>query len=194
MTAETDDTEHGNEQDIALNKPRKGYQGMEKVVILSAARTPIGAYCGGLKDVPAYKLAALVLNEALKRANIKPEMVDDVIIGSAYQNGECANGARMALLEAGWPDSVPGVVLDRRCCSGLDSIWIGAMKIQTGNADVIVAGGMDSMSQAELYISGEIKWGLGGIPHWKSLRSCVLFILMASALQAILLPRMTVRL
>ncbi len=140
---------------------------MEKVVILSAARTPIGAYCGGLKDVPAYKLAALVLNEALKRANIKPEIVDDVIIGSAYQNGECANGARMALLEAGWPDSVPGVVLDRRCCSGLDSVWIGAMKIQTGNADVIVAGGMDSMSQAELYIPGEIKWGLGGKFHEK---------------------------
>jgi acetyl-CoA C-acetyltransferase len=140
---------------------------MEEVVILSAARTPIGAYGGGLRDVPAYRLAALALNEALKRANIKPEMVDDVILGSAYQNGECANGARMALLEAGWPDSVPGVVVDRRCCSGLDSIWIGAMKIQTGNADVIVAGGMDSMSQAELYIPGEIKWGLGGKFHEK---------------------------
>jgi acetyl-CoA C-acetyltransferase len=140
---------------------------MEKVVIVSAARTPIGAYCGELRDVPAYRLAALVLNESLRRANIKPEMVDDVIMGSAYQNGECANGARMALLEAGWPDSVPGVVLDRRCCSGLDSIWFAAMKIQTGNADVIVAGGMESMSQAELYIPGEIKWGLGGKSHEK---------------------------
>ena len=140
---------------------------METVVILSAARTPIGAYCGGLKDVPAYKLAAVVLNEALKRAKVKPEMVDDVIMGSAYQNGECANGARMALLEAGWPDNVGGVVLDRRCCSGLESIWIGAMKIQTGNADIVVAGGMDSMRQAELHIPGDIKWGLGGKNHEK---------------------------
>ena len=68
----------------------------------------------------------------------------------------------MALLEAGWPHEVPGVTLDRRCCSGLDAIFFGVMKIQTDNADIIVAGGMDSMSQAELYIPGDIKWGLGG--------------------------------
>jgi acetyl-CoA C-acetyltransferase len=68
----------------------------------------------------------------------------------------------MALLEAGWPHEIPGVTLDRRCCSGLDAIFFGVMKIQTGNADIIVAGGMDSMSQAELYIPGDIKWGLGG--------------------------------
>jgi len=80
----------------------------------------------------------------------------------SYQSGECANGARMALLEAGWPVEVPGVTLDRRCCSGLDAVFFGVMKIQTGNGDIIVAGGMDSMSQAELYIPGYIKWGLGG--------------------------------
>jgi len=135
---------------------------MEKVVILSAVRTPIGAYCGGLKDVPSYKLAAAVLNEAVKRAKVQPEMVEDIIMGSAYQNGEVANGARMALLEAGWPDYVPGVTLDRRCCSGLDAVFFAAMKVQTGNADIIVAGGLESMSQAELYIPGDIKWGLGG--------------------------------
>jgi acetyl-CoA C-acetyltransferase len=83
-------------------------------------------------------------------------------MGQSYQNGECANGARMALLEAGWPHEVPGVTLDRRCCSGLDAIFFGVMKIQTGNADIIVAGGMESMSQAELYMPGDIKWGLGG--------------------------------
>ncbi len=83
-------------------------------------------------------------------------------MGQSYQNGECANGARMALLEAGWPTEVPGVTLDRRCCSGLDAIFFGVMKIQTDNADIVVAGGMDSMSQAELYIPGDIKWGLGG--------------------------------
>jgi acetyl-CoA C-acetyltransferase len=135
---------------------------MGEVVIVSGLRTPIGSYGGTLKNVPVYKLAAHVLNEVVKRANLEPSVVDDVIMGQSYQNGECANGARMALLEAGWPVEVPGVTLDRRCCSGLDAIFFGVMKIQTGNADVIVAGGMDSMSQAELYIPGDIRWGLGG--------------------------------
>ena len=140
---------------------------MENVVILSCVRTPIGAYGGSLKDIPVYKLGAIVLEELVKRAKIDPAQVEDVIMGTSYQNGECANGARMAVLEAGWPDSVPGVVLDRRCCSGLDAIFFGAMKIQTGNADIIIAGGMDSMSQAELYIPGDLKWGLGGKNHEK---------------------------
>jgi acetyl-CoA C-acetyltransferase len=140
---------------------------MENVVILSCVRTPIGAYGGSLKDVPVYKLGAVVLQEAVKRVNVDPAQVDDVIMGTAYQNGECANGARMAVLEAGWPDTVPGMVLDRRCCSGLESIFYGAMKIQTGNADIVIAGGMDSMSQAELYVPGNIKWGLGGKSHEK---------------------------
>ena len=135
---------------------------MEDVVIVSGVRTPIGSYGGTLRDVPVYKLGSLVLNEAAKRAGVDPDMVDDVIMGQAYQNGECANGARMALLEAGWPNEIPGVTLDSRCCSGLEAIFFGVMKIQTGNADIIVAGGMDSMSRAELYIPGEIKWGLGG--------------------------------
>ena len=135
---------------------------MENVVIASGVRTPIGAYGGTLRDIPVYKLASLVLNEAVERSKIHPAQVDDVIMGQSYQNGECANGARMALLDAGWPDSVPGVTIDRRCCSGLDAIFFGVMKIQTGNADIVVAGGMDSMSRGELYIPGEIKWGLGG--------------------------------
>ena len=135
---------------------------MKNVVIVSGVRAPIGRYGGSLKDLPVYKFTSLVLNEAVKRAKVEPAWVDDVIMGQSYQNGECANGARMALLEAGWPHEVPGVTLDRRCCSGLDAIFFGVMKIQTDNADIIVAGGMDSMSQAELYIPGDIKWGLGG--------------------------------
>ena len=135
---------------------------MKDVVIASGVRTPIGRYGGSLRDMPVYKFTSLVLNEALKRAHLEPALVDDVIMGQSYQNGECANGARMALLEAGWPNEVPGVTLDRRCCSGLDAIFFGVMKIQTDNADIVVAGGMDSMSQAELYIPGDIKWGLGG--------------------------------
>lgn len=140
---------------------------MEKVVILSGVRTAIGGYGGALKDVPVHRLGGFVLAEAAKQANVDPSMIDDVIMGTSYQNGECANGARMSVLEAGWPDTVPGVVLDRRCCSGVDSVFFGAMKIQTGNAEVVVAGGMDSMSQAELYIPGDIKWGLGGKRHEK---------------------------
>ncbi|MBW1802942.1 MAG: thiolase family protein [Deltaproteobacteria bacterium] len=135
---------------------------MENVVIVSGVRTPIGAYGGAMRHIHVSAFTAPVLNEAVKRARIDPGQVDDVIMGQAYQNGECANGARMALLAAGWPDHVPGVTMDRRCCSGLDAIFFGVMKIQTGNADIIVAGGMDSMSQAEMYVPGDIKWGLGG--------------------------------
>ena len=140
---------------------------MENVVFISCARTPIGAYGGALKDVPVYRLGSLVLQAAVKKAGIDPAIIDDVIMGSAYQNGECANGARMAVLDAGWVDTVPGVMLDRRCCSGLESIFYGAMKIQTGNADMVIAGGMESMSQGELYIPGDVKWGLGGKNHEK---------------------------
>jgi acetyl-CoA C-acetyltransferase len=140
---------------------------MENVVFISCARTPIGAYGGALKNIPVYRLAALVMQEAAKKAKIDPATVDDVIMGSAYQNGECANGARMAVLDAGWPDTVCGVMLDRRCCSGLDTLFYGVMKIQTGNADLVIAGGMESMSQGEFYIPGDIKWGLGGKSHEK---------------------------
>lgn len=142
---------------------------MEKVVIASAVRTPIGGYLGALRDVAAYQLAALVLNEAVRRAGVDPASVEEVILGQSYQSGEYVNIARMALLTAGWPVEVPGITFDRRCCSGLDSICFGAMKIQCGQADIVVAGGVESMSTAEFYIPGEfIKWGVGGkrSPRW----------------------------
>lgn len=135
---------------------------MTEAVIISAVRTPVGRYMGGLKDVPAYDLGALVLNEVVKRSGVSPDMVDDVIMGQSYQSGEYVNIARMALLKAGWPDSIPGVTLDRRCCTGLDVVCFAAMKIQSGNADIVVAGGVESMSNAEFYVPGDIKWGIGG--------------------------------
>jgi acetyl-CoA C-acetyltransferase len=95
-------------------------------------------------------------------------------MGQSYQNGECANLARMALLDAGWPVEVPGVTIDRRCCSGLQSIWFGSMEIQSGNAEIIVAGGADSMSRSEFYVPGDyIRWGIGGKkdPKWGFLPS-----------------------
>jgi acetyl-CoA C-acetyltransferase len=135
---------------------------LRDAVIIGAVRTPVGRYMGALKDVPAYDLAATVLNEVVKRGNIDPADVDEVLLGQSYQNGEYVNIARMALLKAGWPDSIPGIVLDRRCCTGLDVVCFAAMKIQSGNANLIVAGGVESMSTAEFYIPGEIKWGIGG--------------------------------
>jgi acetyl-CoA C-acetyltransferase len=135
---------------------------MKDVVIVAAARTPVGRYMGALKDVPAYDLAALVLNAVMERAHFAPELIDEVIMGQSYQNGEYVNIGRMALLAAGWPESIPGVTLDRRCCTGLDVVCFAAMKIQSGNADIVVAGGVESMSTAEFYLPGEIKWGVGG--------------------------------
>lgn len=135
---------------------------MKEAVIVSAIRTPVGKYMGALKDVQAYDLAALVLNEVLRRANLKPAWIDDVIIGQSYQSGEYVNIARMALLKAGWPESIPGVTMDRRCCTGLDTVRFAGMMIQSGQAQMVVAGGVESMSNAEFYIPGEIKWGIGG--------------------------------
>ena len=135
---------------------------MKNVVILNGARTPVGRYMGALKEVPAYDLGALVLNEVVKRAGVDPVQVDEVILGQSYQSGEYVNIARMSLLKAGWPDSIPGITLDRRCCTGLDVICCAAMMIRSDQADIIVAGGVESMSTAEFYVPGDIKWGIGG--------------------------------
>ena len=135
---------------------------MNKAVIISGVRTPVGRYMGLLKEVAAYDLGALVLKEAIKRAGVDAGQVDEVIFGQSYQSGEYVNIARMALLKAGWPDSIPGITLDRRCCTGLDVICYAAMEIQTGNSEIIVAGGVESMSSAEFYVPGDIKWGIGG--------------------------------
>jgi acetyl-CoA C-acetyltransferase len=142
---------------------------MQEVVIISAVRTPIGAYCGSLRDFPVEKLGAIVLNAAIEKAGIKAEEVDEVILGQAFANGECPNLARLTLLEAGWPVEIPGMTLDMRCCAGLQSVWSAAMMIETGNAGIVVAGGSESMSRAEFYIPGEVlKWGVGGRkdPKW----------------------------
>ena len=141
---------------------------MEKVAIIGAVRTPIGRYLGALRDVPAYDLGALVLSEVVKRARVEPAQVDDVIMGQAYQSGEYVNIARMSLLKAGWPVEIPGVTIDRRCCTGLNTICFGVMMLQSGNADIVVAGGVETMSSAEFYVPGHIKWGIGGQsdPKW----------------------------
>jgi len=135
---------------------------MNQPVIISAVRTPVGRYMGALKDVEAYDLASLVLNETVKRASLQPDQVDEVILGQSYQNGEYVNIARMALLKAGWPETIPGITIDRRCCTGLDAVRYAASLIIAGQAEIIVAGGVESMSNAEFYLPGSIKWGVGG--------------------------------
>jgi acetyl-CoA C-acetyltransferase len=135
---------------------------MSEVVIVSAARTPVGRYMGSLKDIAAYDLAARILNAVVERAGVSPDQVDEVIMGQSYQSGEYVNIARMSLLSAGWPESIPGITLDRRCCTGLDVVCFAAMKILSGQAEIVVAGGVESMSNAEFYIPGDIKWGIGG--------------------------------
>jgi acetyl-CoA C-acetyltransferase len=117
---------------------------------------------GALKTVEAYDLASLVLNTAVKAADLSPEQVDEVIMGQCYQSGEYVNIARMALLKAGWPENIPGITVDRRCCTGLDVVRLAASLIQTNQAEVVVAGGVESMSNAEFYLPGSIKWGVGG--------------------------------
>lgn len=142
---------------------------MKEVVLTSAVRTPIGAYCGAMREVPVEKLAAVVLNEAVKRSSLKPEEVDDVVLSQAYAGGESPNLARLALLTAGWPVEVPGITVDRRCCGGVASLWTAAMEIQAEYAEIVVSAGADSMSRAEFYIPGEyLKWGIGGKtdPKW----------------------------
>jgi acetyl-CoA C-acetyltransferase len=135
---------------------------MREVVIVSAVRTPVGRYMGALKSVEAFDLAALVLGESVNRIGIAPEMVEQVILGQSYQNGEYVNIARMGLLIAGWPEAVVGSTVDSRCCTGLDVVRLATALIASGQIDIAVAGGVESMSNAEFYLPGKLKWGLGG--------------------------------
>ncbi len=135
---------------------------MKEVVIISAVRTPVGKFMGALKTVEAYDLASLVLNEAIKRAKLGPDQVEEVIMGQSYQSGEYVNIARMALLKAGWPEAIPGITVDRRCCTGLDVVRLATALIQSDQAELVVAGGVESMSNTEFYLPGRIKWGVGG--------------------------------
>src|SRR5215470_2626682 len=122
---------------------------MEEAVILSAVRTPIGRYGGILKDVRPDDLAALMIAEAARRANVDAGSVEDVILGCANQAGEDnRNVARMALLLAGLPVEVAGQTINRLCGSGLQAINSAAQAIQTGTGDTFVAGGVESMTRA----------------------------------------------
>jgi acetyl-CoA C-acetyltransferase len=117
-------------------------------VILSAVRTPIGRFLGGLSDLPAPRLGAVAIQEALRRAEIAASKIDEVILGNVIQAGVGQNPARQAALFAGFPDTVAAYTVNKVCGSGLKAVMLAAQAIRAGDSEVIVAGGAESMSQA----------------------------------------------
>lgn len=131
---------------------------MREVVIASAVRTAIGTFGGSLKDVPAADLGAIVIKEAVNRAGIKPELVNEVVMGNVIQAGLGQNVARQAAVKAGLPIEIPAMTLNMVCGSGLRSVALAAQMIKAGDCDVVVAGGMENMSRAP-YALETTRWG-----------------------------------
>jgi acetyl-CoA C-acetyltransferase len=127
---------------------------MRHAVIASACRTPIGKFLGALKGMPAPELGAVVVREAVRRAGIAPDEVEDVILGNVVSAGVGQNPARQAALKGGLPVSVPALTINKVCGSGLKAVMLGAQAVRLGDHDVVVAGGMESMSNAPYLISG----------------------------------------
>lgn len=133
---------------------------MREVVIASAVRTAIGKFGGSLLPLSAPELGAIVIKEALKRANVPGEKVDEVIFGNVLQAGLGQNPARQASIKAGLPIEVPAFTVNKVCGSGLKCVELAAQSILAGDNDIVVAGGMESMSNAPFVTSGEARWGL----------------------------------
>lgn len=133
---------------------------MENVYIMGAVRTALGKYGGTLKSVPAHTMGALVIQEAVRRAGVNKEWIDEVILGEVRQSTEASNIARCAALEAGLPENVPGFTVNRLCASAMQALFSGCQEIWCGEADVIVAGGTENMSRAPHYLRHE-RWGDG---------------------------------
>ena len=131
---------------------------MREVVIASAARTPIGSFGGTLKNTPAVTLGKTAVEEAVKRAGIKPEQVDELVFGCVLQAGLGQNVARQVSLAAGLPIETPAMTINKVCGSGLRSVGLAAQIIKAGDADIVVAGGTESMSMAP-YAMPAARWG-----------------------------------
>jgi len=131
---------------------------MEPAVIVSAVRTPIGTFGGALKETPATKLGAVVVAEAVKRAHLAPDQIGEVIVGNILQAGLGLNPARVAALEAGIPIEVPSYTINKACGSSIKAVILGAQSILLGEADIVVAGGMESMSTSP-YLLRRARWG-----------------------------------
>jgi acetyl-CoA C-acetyltransferase len=131
---------------------------MREVVICEPLRTPVGGFGGALRDVAAHELAATVIRALLERTGLPPESVDDVVLGHCYPTMDAPAIGRVAALDAGLPVTVPGLQIDRRCGSGLQAVLYAAMQVQTGVAELVLAGGAESMSNAPFY-STAMRWG-----------------------------------
>jgi acetyl-CoA C-acetyltransferase len=131
---------------------------MKEVYILSAVRTPLGSFGGSLKDFPATKLGAIAIKGALEKAGVKPEDVNDVLMGCVIQSNLGQAPARQASKFAGLPDNVNCTTINKVCASGMKAIALGAQSILLGDADVVVAGGMESMSNVPYYAEN-VRWG-----------------------------------
>jgi acetyl-CoA C-acetyltransferase len=123
-------------------------------VILSAVRTPIGKYLGGLSGYTAPQLGAMVIREAVSRAKVDPSAVEEVIMGQVVQGGSGQAPARQALIHAGLPPAIPAVTINKVCGSGLKAVMLGAQAIKAGDAQLVVAGGMEAMSASPHYVYG----------------------------------------
>ena len=123
-------------------------------VIVSAARTPVGRFLGGLSPLPATGLGAIAIREAMARAAVEPGAVDEVIMGMVVQGGAGQAPARQAAIHGGVPDVVPALTINKVCGSGLKAVMLASQAIRAGDAQCVVAGGMESMSQAPFYVYG----------------------------------------
>ncbi|MFD3158256.1 acetyl-CoA C-acetyltransferase [Haloimpatiens sp. FM7330] len=131
---------------------------MKEVVIASAVRTAVGKYGGSLTGVPVVKLGSTVIKEAINRAGIKPEAIDEVIMGNVIQAGQGQSPGRQAAVKAGIPIEIPAFTINKVCGSGLRAVSLAAQMIKAGDADVVVAGGMENMSAAP-YVLPNNRWG-----------------------------------
>ncbi|MEK6616320.1 MAG: acetyl-CoA C-acyltransferase [Bacteroidota bacterium] len=131
---------------------------MKEVYIVSAARTPLGSFGGTLKDIPATKLGAIAIKGALAKINLDPKEVQEVLMGSVLQANLGQAPARQAAKFAGLPDNVQCTTVNKVCASGMKAIMVGAQSIMLGDADVVVAGGMENMSSVPFY-SENMRWG-----------------------------------
>src|SRR5215467_945734 len=132
---------------------------MRDVVIVSAARTPIGKFLGSLKEFTAPQLGAIVVREAVRRAGIDPASVDECIMGNVVSAGEGQNPARQAALNGGLSDHVAAMTINKVCGSGLKAVMLSSQAIQAGDVDIAVAGGMESMSNTP-YLLSRVREGL----------------------------------
>ncbi len=138
---------------------------MKEVVVIGMARTPFGAFPGSLASISAPRLGAIAIKAALQRAKVKPEQVSEVIMGNVLQAGEGQAPARQASIYSGIPNSVPAMTVNKVCGSGMKAIMLAMQSILLGDSDIVVAGGMESMSQAPyLLLGARSKFKMGNLP------------------------------